>query len=99
MVSLEDISCNICTKEFETNLELKYHMIRQHNEDPVSCEECGKELLNKHALRSHMKSHEFDQCKVCHKRMKAKSLANHMEIHENSKSYTCEDCNVSYTRK
>ena len=22
-----------------------------------------------------------------------------MEIHENSKSYTCEDCNVSYTRK
>ena len=99
MVSLEDISCNICTKEFETNFELKTHMIRQHKEDPVSCEECGKEFLNKYALRSHMQSHEFDQCKVCHKRMKAKSLANHMEIHENSKSYTCEDCNVSYTRK
>ena len=54
MVSLEDISCNICTKEFETNVELKYHMIRQHKEDPVSCEECGKEPLNKYALRSHM---------------------------------------------
>ena len=39
MVSLletEDISCNIWTKEFETNSELKYHMIRQHKEDPVS---------------------------------------------------------------
>ena len=28
MVSLEDISCNICIKEFDTNLELKYPMIK-----------------------------------------------------------------------
>ena len=51
MVSLsqiEDISCNMCIKEFESNAELKRHMIKKHKEDPVSYEECGKEVINKY---------------------------------------------------
>ena len=42
MVSLseiEDISCNMCLKEFDSNLQLKSHMMKQHKEDPVACEE------------------------------------------------------------
>ena len=38
---IEDISCNMCLKEFESNLRLKSHMMKKHKEDPVSCEECG----------------------------------------------------------
>ena len=89
----------MCLKEFDSNLQLKSHMTKQHKEDPVACEECGKEVINKYALRSHMQSHEFEQCKVCNKRMKAKSLPTHMEIHNSSNSYACDECNVSYTRK
>ena len=62
-MSAVDLSCNMCTKEFDSNADLKRHMIKQHKEDPVSCEECGKEMINKYALRSHMQSHEFQQCK------------------------------------
>ena len=38
---IEDIFCNMCLKEFESNLQLKSHLMKQHKEDPVSCEECG----------------------------------------------------------
>ena len=96
---IEDIFCNMCLKEFESNLQLKSHLMKQHKEDPVSCEECDKELINKYALRSHMQSHEFDQRKVCNKRMKAKSLPTHMDIKKSSNNYAFEECNVNYTRK
>ena len=99
LAQIEDLSCNMCTKEFDSNADLKRHIIKQHKEDPVSCEECGKEMINKYALRSHMQSHEFQQCKVCNKRLKAKSLPTHMEIHNNANSYACEECNQSFTRK
>ena len=36
LLEIDNISCNIWTKEFKTNSELKYHMIRQYKEDPVS---------------------------------------------------------------
>ena len=35
---IKDISCNMCLKDFESNLQFKSHMMKQHKEDPVTCE-------------------------------------------------------------
>ena len=44
---LEDLSCNLCGKDFLSNKALKTHTIKYHKEDTVSCDECGKEVKNK----------------------------------------------------
>ena len=69
---LEDLTCNICSKDFNRYTYLKIHSRQVHNEDPVSCDECGKELQNKWSLRSHMQSHEMATCEVCNETMKKK---------------------------
>ena len=44
---LEDLSCNLCGKDFLSNKALKTHTIKYHKEDTVSCDECGKEVKKK----------------------------------------------------
>ena len=122
LASLEDLTCNICIKDFVSYSALEQHSRQIHKvciciyisiykyllskiyfcykEEPISCEECGKELLNKYALQGHMQSHQNETCKVCHETMKKKTLYKHMETHkENRTKYECEQCHLSYTRK
>ena len=63
----EDLSCNLCGKDFQNNKALKTCTIKYHKEDKVSCDECGKEVMNMNFLRSHMQSHGFENDKLIKK--------------------------------
>ena len=95
---LEDLSCNLCGKDFLSNKALKTHTIKYHKEDTVSCDECGKEVKNKNFLRSHMQSHDFENCTICDKSLKKKSLPNHMKVHEKDNQNRYEECNATFSR-
>ena len=96
---LEDLTCNICNKDYDSYLNLKIHSRQVHKEEPVSCEECGKELLNKWSLRGHIQYHEYETCKVCNEKMKKKSILKHMEKLENSIMKLHSDFKVPITPK
>ena len=41
--------CELCRKEYSTAIQIKRHMWRNH--EPVDCNDCGKDFLNRHDLK------------------------------------------------
>ncbi|XP_065368017.1 uncharacterized protein LOC135960613 [Calliphora vicina] len=88
--------CNICSKEFKSNGELKSHKI-YHGERKHKCNLCSKSFFNSTGLMLHLKRHrkELDFiCEVCGKGFIHQAYLNeHMEKHTGAK-VTCNICNL-----
>lgn len=90
----EKRACHLCGKYvFHLNRHLEAHV-----RETVACDECGKELRGKNALKTHKKMmHNKDApvypCTVCSKSFRSKyKLSEHLSIHTGVKKFTCYFC-------
>lgn len=89
-------ACEICGK-FVFRLE-SHRLTHARAEQPVSCDECGNVLKNKHSLMIHKKTlHNKDAqmhpCAVCNKSFRSRyKLSEHTSIHTGIKRFTCHFC-------
>ncbi|KAJ2939903.1 hypothetical protein O0L34_g6609 [Tuta absoluta] len=99
-VKLSKFSCDVCSIEYTSKEELAEHRKTVHTEkETFVCEVCGKVMLHRASLYTHMQSHlpprhACDSCdyKTWHKH----DLAKHKRIHSGVKMFQCEFCTASY---
>jgi KRAB domain-containing zinc finger protein len=93
--------CQVCAKTFPTNrtLLIQTHKNSHTGEKPFECEICGKKLLRRCHLQSHLKKHESEktiyvyECGECGKRFRQRShLKVHIMSHNGEKPHECPDC-------
>ncbi|XP_037811387.1 uncharacterized protein LOC119603428 [Lucilia sericata] len=88
--------CNICSKEFKSNSELRSHSI-YHGEKKYPCQLCSKSFFNNTALKVHLKRHRKQLdfvCEVCGKAFLHLAYLNeHLERHTGAK-VTCNICKL-----
>ena len=53
--------CEICSKTFKDNKNLKSHKRVHSNEKPFTCDECGKSYRDSGKLKVHKRIHD-EQC-------------------------------------
>ena len=65
----KNFKCDVCGKCFGYKIQLKEHMVKEHNAGPqLSCSSCGKMYASQGQLNEHMRSHSDEtpfQCKYC----------------------------------
>lgn len=98
--------CHICAKNFATRTGLREHMATIHQPremGQVQCNECGKWLMNKRCLRTHMILHSNQEfkCDHCEYLTKKKVLLNRHVIsqHTNDKPFKCNMCDRTFKMK
>lgn len=99
----QQIQCDICSKIFSTNGNLKNHVLAIHeNNRPYKCSfnGCNKSYSNKSRLIVHERTHTGIrpfQCKLCFKTFNEKgNLKTHMGFHLNQRPFRCKQCNKTY---
>ena len=94
--------CNICTKLFNSNKELKIHKISEHERN---CQFCTKKFPTNSQLRRHERIHTREKpfifkCLTCSKGFTNYSrLKVHQLVHTSKKPYQCSICEKSYITK
>lgn len=100
----EKILCHICSKEFSTSAGLYEHMATIHQEqrekNQLQCKECGKWLMNKRCLKTHMLLHNGQDicCDLCDYVTKKRTLLNRHKVthHSTEKPFTCPKCSKQF---
>ncbi|XP_053695931.1 zinc finger protein weckle-like [Sabethes cyaneus] len=95
--------CDFCDKKFSQLVNVQAHIKAVHiGERPYICEECGKALGTKGALKEHQITHSDEkpfQCSYCPKKFKnLPRLKTHEDIH-NDTLYVCPHCGLQLNTK
>lgn len=104
--------CEYCPKRFETQQQLKSHLIVHTSErlylkkkNSFCCLECGKKFTNKKTLRNHLKNHpDFFKCSVCTETFPTKKQhSNHEKTHKKSlcegRPFPCPVCGTGFVEQ
>lgn len=73
--------CEVCSRRFSQNAELKRHYFSHTGENPFSFEVCSKRFTIKAILKKHYLSHTGEKpfsCEICSKRF---ALKGNLNIH------------------
>lgn len=100
----EKILCHICSKEFSTRAGLNEHTDTIHQEqrekNQLQCHECGKWLMNKRCLKTHMLLHSGKdlRCELCDYVTRKRTLLNRHKVthHSADKPFACTQCDKTF---
>ena len=92
--------CNLCTKKFKHQKDMKKHIIQNHaNNQVFKCEfeGCRKTFSHENKMKQHSRFHNSKrktfQCPLCEKVFKMQhSLSHHKLFHTGERPYKCTIC-------
>uniref|UniRef100_A0A1S4GV03 C2H2-type domain-containing protein n=1 Tax=Anopheles gambiae TaxID=7165 RepID=A0A1S4GV03_ANOGA len=89
--------CSVCNKVYLNLDELTEHMKKTHNQvKPYRCHICDKTFTQSNNLKTHIKTHIFQdpyKCQVCSRSFqKEDDFSQHMLVHTADKPYECTYC-------
>ncbi|CAH1994831.1 unnamed protein product [Acanthoscelides obtectus] len=100
-----EYSCPLCMKICKSRTQLKNHkrVCKQQDREKYVCERCGKEVLSKKSLQSHMNAHDGlkpYKCDICGEALASVgNLQVHKRIHTDEKPYACTFCEKRFRQK
>ena len=99
---MESYSCESCSVKFVSQLKLKKHIKRIHDNRVFVCEYCNKEIIGQTKLSNHLKIHKSTICKKCGLALAVPK--NSITVHKAKCSsedlvFACEECPYFSNRK
>ncbi|XP_050677051.1 zinc finger protein 62 homolog [Leptidea sinapis] len=92
--------CLECDMFFKNSRARKNHVARFHREG-LQCDHCKKRFVNRTTLATHLKLHEGPpprkECPICGKMVRVIQLKYHIQRHQTSTKYECEDCSKVFS--
>ncbi|XP_055957403.1 zinc finger protein 486 isoform X2 [Patella vulgata] len=92
--------CHLCTKRFDEEKKLNFHIDWHTRKKPYSCKYCDKSFNRPIGLKEHTRSHTGEkpfQCDVCDRSFSVNSsLKSHKRIHDKIIYYSCDTCGKGF---
>lgn len=98
-INAREFSCDQCQQAYNTQSDLNQHK-RSHDKykPALICSECGMMFQIASRLKTHMKIHQSNECKICKKDF-VRLETHHRLVHLGLKEFECKFCEKSFGKK